>query len=216
MLFSARFDLVIFDCDGVLVDSELLANRVLAEAVTALGIDMDADEAMRTFRGLKMAECVRQIEARLGQTVPHTFLSDFRTRESDAFKRDLRPVDGITHVLENLSTPFCVASNGPREKIELSLGITGLRPHFSERIFSAYDVGCWKPDPGLFLHAATTLGVAPGRCVVVEDSVTGVTAAAAAGMCVFGYAAAQEDESSLSAAGATTFHTMRDLPNLLK
>jgi HAD superfamily hydrolase (TIGR01509 family) len=211
----ADFDLIIFDCDGVLVDSEPLANGVLAQAVSKLGIQMDTGEAIRIFRGRAMADCITEIENRLGARVPETFILDYRWREREAFELGLRAVEGVSSVLENLPFARCVASNAPSDKIHRSLGITGLLRYFVDRIFSAYDVGHWKPDPRLFLHAASALQVAPQHCVVVEDSLSGVQAAVAAGMRVFGYAPHDEDEHQLAAAGATTFRAMGDLKKLL-
>lgn len=211
----ARFALVIFDCDGVLVDSEILGNRVLVETVAELGLALDLEEAVSLFRGCKMAECVREIERRLGRPVPGNFVSNLRARTADTFRLGLQPVHGVTAVIDALRVPICVASSGPSEKIRLSLQVTGLLPRFEGRVFSSYDVGVWKPDPGLFLHAARTMGIAPGECAVVEDSVLGVIAGVAAGMSVFGFAADGRDADALSNAGATVFRSMQDLTQLL-
>jgi HAD superfamily hydrolase (TIGR01509 family) len=211
----ARIALVIFDCDGVLVDSETLGNRVLVEMVADLGLSLDLEEAVAMFRGCKMAECVREVERRLGRSVPSTFVADFRARTADVFRRDLRAVQGVATVIDALQIPMCVASSGPAEKIRLSLEVTGLLRRFEGRIFSSYDVGVWKPDPGLFLHAARMMGVAPQACAVVEDSVPGVQAGVAAGMSVFGFIADREDAGALSDAGAIVFRSMQNLPRLL-
>jgi len=211
----AGIALVIFDCDGVLVDSETLGNRVLVEMIADLGLYIDVEEAVSMFRGCKMAECIREVERRLGRPVPNTFVTDLRSRTADAFRRELRAVEGIGDVIDALEVPICVASSGPAEKIRLSLELTGLLPWFEGRIFSSYDLGVWKPDPGLFLHAARTMGVAPAASAVVEDSVPGVQAGIAAGMSVFGFAADREDIVALRDAGAIVFRSMRDLPRLL-
>ncbi|KYF72955.1 HAD family hydrolase [Sorangium cellulosum] len=175
---------ILFDCDGTLVDSERLGNEVLVEHVAEYGVSMTVREAMALFRGGKMADCVAALEARAGRAFPPSFVAELRRRTAGAFRERLRPMDGALALVRALSIPFCVASSGPREKIELSLSVTGLLPFFSGRIFSSYEVGVWKPDPGLFLHAAGALGVRPSDCIVVEDSGPGIAAGLAAGMTV--------------------------------
>ena len=214
MLSADRFRLIIFDCDGVLVDSELLGTRVIVGMARDLGLKLTEAEALPLFRGGRMADCITEIERRLGKPVPDSFVSEVRARMAEVFKRDLRPVEGIEDVLDVVRIPICVASSGPPEKIRLSLAITGLLPRFAECIFSAYEVGVWKPDPGLFLHAARAMGVPAHACAVVEDSVPGVKAGVAAGMTVFGFSGGARDEE-LAAAGAITFRSMADLPQLL-
>jgi HAD superfamily hydrolase (TIGR01509 family) len=188
---------------------------VLVDVVAELGVRLELEEAIALFRGCKMAECVREIERRLGRPVPTDFVTGLRARTADAFRIGLQAVPGVKTIIESLRIPICVASSGPPEKIRLSLGLTGMLPRFEGRIFSAYDVGVWKPDPGLFLHAARTMGVAPGECAVVEDSVLGVQAGVAAGMTVFGFAADGWDADALSNAGATVFRSMESLSELL-
>jgi HAD superfamily hydrolase (TIGR01509 family) len=178
---------IIFDCDGTLVDSEVLSNEVLVEAVAEYGLTVSIDEAVAAFRGGKMADCVAQLEARLGRPLPAEFVPSLRARTADAFRSRLRAVDGALELIRSLSQSFCVASSGPIEKIELSLSLTGLLPFFGGRIFSSYEVGSWKPEPGLFLHAARAMGTAPGDCAVVEDSLPGILAGLAAGMRVFAF-----------------------------
>jgi HAD superfamily hydrolase (TIGR01509 family) len=209
-----RRELVIFDCDGVLVDSELLSNRVLAQALAEIGLPLSVEETIATFMGHSMATCVAIIEERTGQPVPAHFVADFRDRSFDVFRRELRPVRGIESALDAIDLPHCVASSGPPEKIQLTLSITGLLPRFAGRIFSAVEVARGKPHPDLFLHAAERLGATPSACVVVEDSVRGVEAAVAAGMHVFGYADLT-DAAVLAGAGAHVFRSMDELPALL-
>jgi HAD superfamily hydrolase (TIGR01509 family) len=134
-----------------------------------------------------MADCVRVIERRLGRDVRETFVADVRRETALAFDAELKPVEGIHAALAEIAIPVCVASNGPMSKLTHTLGLTKLLSRFEGRIFSAYEVGSWKPDPGLFLHAAQTMGVHPSRCIVVEDSVSGIRAAKAAGMRVLGF-----------------------------
>ena len=213
-----KFQAVIFDCDGVLVDSELLAAQVFVECVADLGLDMALEEAIGAYKGKKLAVCVADVERRLGRSVPNSFITDFRTRSAEVFQARLQPIPGVEGVIEtlrSLSIPFCVASSGPREKIEANLTITGLLSYFQGNIVSAYEVGSWKPDPSLFLHAAQTLGAAPRTCAVIEDSLPGVQAGVAAGMTVYGYAA-DSDAGTLAAAGAQIFQEMNELIALLR
>lgn len=177
----------IFDCDGTLVDSETLGNEVLVEVAAQHGVALSVEEALAEFRGCRMADCVASLEARLGRALPEDFVAVFRAQMATAFRARLRPVAGALELVRSLGGPVGVASSGPRAKIELSLSLTGLLPLFEGRIYSSYEVGSWKPEPGLFLHAAGALGVAPGACRVVEDSLPGVLAGLAAGMEVFAY-----------------------------
>ncbi len=209
-------ELVIFDSDGVLVDSEGIANAVLAQAATSEGAAISAEESLRLFRGRKMADCVVEIERRSGRRVRDGFISDVRSAMAVAFEADLMAIEGIQAALAAITIPVCVASNGPMSKLTHTLGLTKLLDRFEGRIFSAYDVGCWKPDPGLFLHAARIMGADPSRCVVVEDSLSGVRAAKAAGMRVLGFAGGDAIvERELRAECACVFHRMNELPDLL-
>ena len=195
---QANIQAIIFDCDGVLVDSERLANAVLVEYVREFGLGLSLEEALAQFTGGKMADCVAELERRLGRNLPDHFVPTFRERSAAAFRAHLRPVEGVDAIVKNLhrrGLPYCVASSGPREKIELNLRITGLLDYFQARIFSAYEVEKWKPDPGLFLHAAQALEVEPQQCAVIEDSTPGIQAGLAAGMMVFAY----QSESAESA-----------------
>ncbi len=205
---------VIFDCDGVLVDSEILGAQVAREMALEAGIVLTAAEALAMIRGRKVAVWVEELQALSGGRLPPDFVTDFRCRSATLFRSDLKPVPHVESVLRGLDLPFCTASSAPREKIELTLKLTGLFPFFVDRIFSAYEIGSWKPDPGLFLHASAQLGVPPSRCAVIEDSLVGVLAARAAGMTVFGYGSVAT-ASALAHAGATVFDSMLILPDLL-
>lgn len=217
MPFLSEIDLVIFDCDGVLVDSEALSARVLAKAACAEGAAMTADEAFVAFRGLRFDHCVAEIERRAGRRLSFGFTRDVRDATARVFASELRPVTGVHTALAAITAPFCVASNGPISKLEQTLDLAGLLEIFSGRIFSAYEIDSWKPDPGLFLHAAERLGANPSRCVVVEDSLAGVAAARAAGMRVLGYAGQDAGwAGALSQAGAEVFTAMARLPALLE
>jgi HAD superfamily hydrolase (TIGR01509 family) len=179
------YDAIIFDCDGTLVDSERLVNGVIVDYAAEFGIALTVDEALARFTGIRMADCVMQLEVLRGAPLPASFVPELRKRMAAALASGVQPIEGALELVRSVSVPFCVASSGPREKIELSLRMTGLLPYFEGRIFSAYEVGSWKPDPGLFLHAARSLGVPPARCAVVEDSIPGIQAGLAAGMNVF-------------------------------
>ena len=200
---------VIFDCDGTLVDSETLGNEVLAECVAEVGLVLTPEEALRRFRGRKMADCVAEIEALLGRALPPSFVPELRRRMAAAFRARLRPAPGALELVRALRLPIGVASSGPREKIELSLAVTGLLPYFEGRVFSSYEVGSWKPDPGLFLHAARALGAVPEDCAVVEDSVPGFVAGLAAGMTVFALQA--EGGADALPAGVHVVRALSDL-----
>lgn len=209
------FDLIIFDCDGVLVDTELIQLRIMATMVQELGGTLTEEEALLYFRGSKMAEHLELIERDyLPRPLPATFEATMRQRWESAFQEKLEPIAGVRPMLEAISLPKCVASNGPLDKMRLTLTLTGLISYFDDRLFSAYEIGRWKPDPGLYLHAAEAMGIPPQHCAVVEDSAVGVQAAVAAGMTVFGFAD-NGRAAALTAAGAIVFAKMNQLPQLL-
>lgn len=210
----APVGLVIFDNDGVVVDSELLANEVLAAVLTGEGYPVTADECIRDFMGGSLDGVRSTVEERAGLELPSTFAERYHDRLFEAFSTRLRPVAGITGVLDALEGPYCLASSGTVERIHRSLAVTGLGSYFEGRIFSADMVRRAKPAPDLFLHAAAALSVDPSRCVVVEDSPNGVRAGLAAGMKVLGYAALTP-AARLGGAHAT-FGDMGELPGLLR
>ena len=187
MTEQATFDAVIFDADGTLVDSEGIGLGLLAEHAQALGVGLGAQE-ISALRGESMADCLAHLARRLGQPLPGGFEQRLRQAMADAFAERLQPMPGALEVLSSLRVPFCVATNGPRAKVALTLGVTRLAPWLGERVFCAPEVGSFKPEPGLFLAAAQALGVAPSRCAVVEDSVPGMLAGIRAGMQVFAVA----------------------------
>ncbi|MEH2436597.1 MAG: HAD-IA family hydrolase [Nostoc sp.] len=211
---QVQTELVIFDCDGVLVDSETLGNRILIEFVAEFGLMLELEEAILLFKGCKMADCLAVIEQRLGKKIPQDFVPQLRARTAKAFERELLPIQGIEVALDKINLPICVASNGPIEKIQLALRVTNLLPRFEGRIFSSYEIGSWKPAPDLFLYAAKNLGVNAPFCTVVEDSILGVRAGIAAGMKVLGYSS-QSEALQLEECGAHVFYSMYDLPDLL-
>ncbi|NUP14121.1 MAG: HAD family hydrolase [Polyangiaceae bacterium] len=210
------FELVIFDCDGVLVDSERITNLVFAELLAELGLHFTLDDMFEHFVGLSMPQCLEKIHGYLGRPPPDDFVSRYVVRRDEALKARLTPIPGIEAALDALSLPFCVASSGAHEKMRLTLGLTGLWRRFEGRIFSTADVAKPKPAPDVFLYAARTLGAPPAACVVIEDSPTGVSAAVAAGMTVLGYSALMP-AARLKAAGAHhCFDAMLALPGLIE
>jgi HAD superfamily hydrolase (TIGR01509 family) len=204
---------VIFDCDGTLVNSEVPSMDVLHAHACALGIDFTREQAHQQFRGVRMADCIAWIGAQLHHK-PEGFDMDFarsvRSAQAERFSQGLDVIPGAFELLKRLTIPFCVATNGPREKMELTLGLTGLLDFFPGRLFSAYEVGLYKPEPGLFLHAARAMGVAPARCAVVEDSLPGIQAGLAAGMQVY----TLHPPAGLSAAILEKVHLINDLTEL--
>ncbi|MFC9849464.1 HAD family hydrolase [Streptomyces sp. NPDC060223] len=188
-----RYELIIFDNDGVLVDSEPISNAFLAAYLTELGHPTSYEESLRDYMGAAMHRVHDLVEERTGERLPADFDDVFHARVFAAFERELEPVPGAVQVLEKLAAdgvPYCVASSGSHERIRVGHRKTGLDRWFDEgRIFSSQDVGRGKPAPDLFLYAAERMGVAPEKCVVVEDSPLGVRAAVAAGMDVYGFTA---------------------------
>jgi HAD superfamily hydrolase (TIGR01509 family) len=208
-------DLVIFDCDGVLVDSERLAVRVEARLITELGWPLTEDEVLQRFVGRSDAHMHGEIERVLGRSVPE-WPDRYQAELHAAFDAELQPVDGIHDALADLPYGTCVASSGTHEKMKLTLGHTGLLPFFDGRIYSTVEVSRGKPAPDLFLHAAARSGSVPERCVVVEDSRAGVEAARAAGMRSLGYAGGLTPASWLEGPDTVVFDDMARLPELLR
>jgi HAD superfamily hydrolase (TIGR01509 family) len=208
------FELVIFDCDGVLVDSEPLSNRILAERLTAIGLPTTTEQSMHDYMGRSWKTDQAIIEGRLGRPLPEGWSDAYHAEVMAAFERELQAVPGVVEALDAIEEPSCVASSSAHPRIRAALCATGLLARFEGRIFSATDVEHGKPAPDLFLHAAASLGAEPGRCAVVEDAPTGVQAARAAGMAVFGYAGSTRPER-LEAEGACVFASMGELPALI-
>ncbi len=205
--------LVIFDCDGVLVDSERLSVRVEGEILSELGWPLTPDEIVARFVGRTEAHMHAEVERHLGHPVDWDQV--FAPRYRAAFEAELTPVPGIEAVLDALLVPSCVASSGTHERMRMTLGLTGLWPRFDGRIFSATEVARGKPAPDVFLHAARRMGVKPSRCAVVEDSASGVAAGRAAGMSVYAFASGVTRAEQLAADGVEVFEEMAELQALL-
>jgi HAD superfamily hydrolase (TIGR01509 family) len=201
--------LVIFDLDGTLVDSETLCNQAFLDLLPALNETVEA--LVDQFRGKKLSEILSEIERKVSSPLPDGFEQSYRQRVADLFATELRPIEGVPEMLEAIEFPFCIASSGPPEKIIQALTVTGLERYFGERFFSSYIVGSWKPDPGLFLHAAAAMGFGPEYCVVVEDSPVGIEAAASAGMRALHYAPSVKTSRNVN-----TFSSMSELSSILK
>jgi HAD superfamily hydrolase (TIGR01509 family) len=210
----SRYDLVIFDCDGVLVDSERLAVRTESRILHEIGWPLSESEVIERFVGRTALAMKAQIEEHIGREIDWT--KEFEDPCREVFERELTPVEGIVELLDAIDVATCVASSGTHERIEFSLTLTGLVGRFRDRIFSAEDVENGKPAPDLFLHAAREMGVASASCCVVEDSVAGVTAGVDAHMKVFGFAGGVTSAERLESAGAVVFYDMHELPFLLE
>jgi HAD superfamily hydrolase (TIGR01509 family) len=210
--------LVIFDCDGVLVDSEVISNRVLASMLSDQGLPTTLAQARRDYQGLLLGDVLERAEAKLARRLPPGWLERYEHERTEAFERELEPVHSARQAIERVTLAGmtkCVASQGKLEKTRLSLELTGLRDLFEERaLFSAHSVARGKPHPDLFLYAAETMGAPPAECVVVEDTPSGVTAAVSASMRAIGYAA-DSDEAALRLAGAEIIHSLDELPAVL-
>jgi HAD superfamily hydrolase (TIGR01509 family) len=213
-----RWGLVIFDCDGVLVDSESISNGVLAEMLTEEGLPTSLAEARHDYQGLLLDEVRTRAEDKLGRRLPEDWLGRYERRRAEVFRAELRPVPGAAQAVKAVGAAglaACVASQGKLSKTRMSLELTGLRDLFADgHLFSAEQVPRGKPHPDLFLHAARAMGVDPVRCVVVEDTPSGITAALAAGMRAIGYAA-DSDEPALRRAGAEIVRALSELPERL-
>ncbi|MVO83947.1 HAD-IA family hydrolase [Streptomyces sp. p1417] len=212
-----RYELIIFDNDGVLVDSEPLSNTMLAAYLTELGHPTSYEESLRDYMGAAMHRVHDTILERSGKRLPEDFDDIFHERVFAAFERELQPMTGAMELLEQLTAdgvPYCLASSGSHQRIRVGHRKTGLDKWFDEgRIFSSQDVGRGKPAPDLFLHAAARMGVAPDKCLVIEDSPLGVQAANAAGMDVYGFTAMTPAERLHAA--TRLFSHLSELPGLL-
>ncbi len=209
-----NYSAIIFDCDGILVDSEGLSNNILVEMCNELGISINLNYALTHFQGRAIAHVFKKLEALYQAPLPMNFEEEFRKRTFKAFKEEIKPMPGVLEIVRDLKCPIAVASNGPRNKMELTLKTTLLYPYFKDRIFSAYDIQKWKPDPSLFLYAVQQIGCEPREALVVEDSLAGVNAALNGGFSVVALMN-KHNQEAMSASGARTITRLLDLKNLL-
>lgn len=211
---GARAGLVIFDCDGVLVDSDRISLRIQAEALTAIGLPTSYEDCVRDYLGIGMDATLEIIEQRLGRPIPAGWVQELDAAVRAAFGKELEPVAGVVTALDSIGYPACIASGGTHAKLRFTLGLTGLYDRFAGRIYSVEDVNRAKPAPDLFLHAAAGMNTRFERCVVIEDSPAGIAAAKAAGMRALGYAAETPIERLRQA--DATFRDMKQLPALVE
>lgn len=206
-------ELIIFDCDGVLVDSELISSKVMSDIFKSIGIDMSPHEVFEELRGGSMKNTIAFVESKIG-TLPIDLEKEYRQRSYEAYRNEMKPIPGIVEVLSTLRIDKCVGSNGPQSKIKLNLEITDLDRFFDDKhIFSAYDIQKWKPDPSLYLYAADKFDLPPEKCLVIEDSISGATAALDAGIQCLGYARDTAPDE-FQAVQAVPIHRMADIMNL--
>ncbi|MCR9212844.1 MAG: HAD family phosphatase [Proteobacteria bacterium] len=204
-----RPELVIFDCDGVLVDSEWPSNEVMARNISRYGIELSTEECMRMFVGNSM-DMVQKTLVEMGAKLPDNWIDEVYKETFARLEQGVEVVEGVLDIIERLQAlgiPVCVASNGSEEKMRITLGQNDLLRKFDDAIFSAHSLGVSKPDPTLFLHAAAAFGISPARSVVIEDSVLGIKGAVNAGMQVYGYAP-HGNEAALAEAGGIVFNSM--------
>jgi len=201
---------VIFDLDGTLVDSEGLCNQAFLDLLPE--INDSVETLVQRYRGRKLEVILADLAARLGRALPSDFEQRYRQRVSERFAHELKPTPGAHDMLKSMTYPRCIASSGPLKKIRQALAVSGLAPYFGDHIFSSYEIKSWKPDPGLFLHAAEQMGFAPADCVVIEDSKVGIEAATTAGMRALQYV--PNDGQDIELANGM-FRHMSELPELL-
>ncbi len=201
---------IIFDCDGVLVDSEPITCQIITEMAWEIGIDVDYHFIEKNFVGNSWKKNKEILEKKGNKPLPANFFQAYRKRSFQAFKKKLKPIKGVPELIHQLNIPFGVASSGPIDKIRLNLGIVGLLPKFEGNIFSCWEIGKWKPDPAIFLYAAASMGFSPADCIVVEDSLFGIQAAIAGGFRVVAYANTH-NEADLKATGVEVITKMKAL-----
>jgi HAD superfamily hydrolase (TIGR01509 family) len=210
---NSAFDVVIFDCDGVLVESEELACRIYVDMFREYGHSLDYEETLHKFYGMTLETRLKISEQELGWAPPADFIPRFHQTELRLSEHELKTVPHVHELIESITAPICVASNGSRKELNFRLEIAGLLPYFEGAIFSGTEVAHPKPAPDVYLAAAKYFNIDPSRCVVVEDSVLGVTAAIRAGMTVYGHTTFNSAET-LQAAGAIPFYSMLELKDI--
>jgi len=209
-----KYKCIIFDCDGILVDSEEISTSILIQMANEIGANIKMEYALKNFTGKSLKSCLDYIEKQIDQPLPNRFEKEYRSRTFSAFKTDLKPINGIKELLNKITVPCCVASSGPVDKIRLNLTTTNLIQKFEDRIFSSYEISSWKPNPEIFEYAAGKMGFEPNQCAVIEDSLAGVQAGVKGGFDVYGLAN-DKNKVELEKAGAKVFFEMNELYKLL-
>ncbi|AIF99737.1 HAD-IA family hydrolase [Alteromonas australica] len=203
---------LLFDNDGTLVDSEYLCNLGIAHAFLELDVTLDADDLVKHYRGMKLSEIMASISRQYSVELPDDFISSYRKRVASLFDKHLTPIEGVVYALDHLHHRKAVVSNGPRQKIEHALNVCQLRGYFNDNIFSAYDIGYYKPNPQIYLDVAAMMKVSPNQCVVIEDSKVGAEAGSRAGITTLFYNRYNE---TLSLPHVTSFNDMKQLPKMI-
>ena len=209
-----KYKCIIFDCDGVLVDSEAISAKVFQKMLKELGYGLELKLIEEQITGTSMQENLQFFEENIQSKLPPDFATEFRKRSFEAYKKDLKPIDGIHTLIDKITVPICTASSGPQKKIRLNLSITQLIDKFGNNIFSSFDIGSWKPEPEIYLHAAKQMGFAPKNCVVIEDSEPGVLAAVKGGFEVY-VLTNEKKKDTFEKLGAKVFYEMKELGALL-
>lgn len=209
-----KYNCIIFDCDGVLVDSEAISAKIFQEMIFELGAEIDFETVLKQITGTSMKENLLFISEIINGDLPANFETEFRKRSYETFKTDIKPINGIPDLLKKIKVPVGVASSGPIEKIRLNLTTTNLIDYFGDNIFSSYEIGSWKPDPEIYLYVVKKMGFKPGECAVIEDSEAGIKAAKAGGFDVFGFTN-DKNKTAFEELGATVFFNMDELSKLL-
>jgi HAD superfamily hydrolase (TIGR01509 family) len=210
-----KYNCIIFDCDGVLVDSEAISAKVFQQMIAELGCNLDFETILEQITGTSMKDNLEFFSEKINGELPAGFESEFRSRSYEAFKTDLKPIKGIHELLNMIKIPVGVASSGPVEKIKLNLTTTKLIQYFGENIFSSYEIQSWKPDPEIYLYAANKMGFKPEECAVIEDSTVGVKAAKSGGFDVYAFSN-DKNKTAFEKLGAKVFFEMEELETLLK
>lgn len=209
-----KYKCIIFDCDGVLVDSEAISAKVFHGMLLELGYNLDFEIILEQITGTSMKENLDFFANSIDGELPLDFEQKFRKRSFEAYKKELKPIEGIHSLLDKITVPICTASSGPQQKIRLNLTTTKLIHKFGNNIFSSFDIGSWKPEPEIYLHVAKQMGFEPKDCVVIEDSEPGVIAAINGGFDVY-VITNEKKKSTFEKLGANVFYNMKELGALL-
>jgi HAD superfamily hydrolase (TIGR01509 family) len=210
----SRIDAVFFDCDGTLVDSEVICSKAYVHMFAQYGIELALEEVFKTFKGVKLYEIIDTISERYDVSLAKPELEAiYRAEVARLFDSELQEIPGAATLIDQVKVPMCIVSNGPVSKMQHSLGKTGMLHHFPDKLFSGYDIQCWKPDPALMFHAAKAMGVEVQNCVLVDDSMAGAQSGVAAGMEVF-YFCADPHNRPIDHPKVTTFTDLAQLPEL--